>query len=180
MQQLIEWCNSNQGFAVILLTAVYVIATIVMVWHMGRSNRLASKELAEVAELERRRTRPYLVFDLESHRKFVYAVLRNIGQTSAYKVSIQVNPVLEHSDKAASRPLSLVSSTIQMVAPGREFRDLVDFGPKFYKRYKEPRFQGSVNYQDTQGETFDEEFDIDMSFAAKLLYVETPPDVAGN
>lgn len=180
MQQVMEWCNANQGFAIILLTAVYVIATIVMVRYMERGNRLASKSLAQVAELERRRTRPYLVFDLESHKKFIHAVLRNIGQTPAYNVSIQVTPALEHGDKAARRPLSLVTGTIRMVAPGREFSDLVDFGPKFFARYEDPRFQGSVIYQDAEGNTYEDHFDIDMSFAAKLLYFEPPPDVGSE
>jgi hypothetical protein len=180
MQHVTEWLNTNEGFAIILLTAVYVIATIVMARYMARANMLASKSLAQAVELERRRTRPHLSFDLESHRKFVYAVLRNIGKTAAYNVTIQVTPALEHSDKSAQRTLSLVTGSIRMIAPGREFSDLVDFGPKFFERYKEPRFRGCLMYHDAESNTYEDRFDIDMSFAAKLLYVEEPPDVGSE
>ena len=176
----VQWLNDNGGFVMAMLTAAYVGTTLIMAKHMSRANKLASDSLALVAKLEGQRSRPYLVFDLESRRKIVTAVLRNIGKTPAYNVKVAVSPALEHSDTLGNKALSLVTGAIRMVAPSREFTDVVDSGPAFYQRYETPRFTGAVSYEDSEGTQYEESFDIDMTFEATLLKVQPPPDVGGE
>lgn len=53
MAVIVNWLNSNQGFAMSILTLVYVVATIVIVIY----NRKSIKELQKTREEE---SRPYI------------------------------------------------------------------------------------------------------------------------
>jgi hypothetical protein len=66
MTELINWTNQNQGLVMAGLTFVYVVATLWLVW-LGR------RQLQLSTELERSRTRPFVLFDLVLDRHFVFA-----------------------------------------------------------------------------------------------------------
>ena len=55
---IIDWFNVNQGFSMVLLTAVYVLATILLVRQSRRANRIAQQNLESLWKLERERSRP--------------------------------------------------------------------------------------------------------------------------
>ena len=87
---VIDWLNANQGFAMLLLTLVYVIATIIIVLY----NRKSIIEMQESREAE---SRPYI---LASHDNGypgglgVYLQIRNYGKRGAKldKMTIFPNP----------------------------------------------------------------------------------------
>jgi hypothetical protein len=159
---MIDWFDKHQGFSLVMLTAVYVIATVIIAFVMTRANQLARKNIEVALQLEHRRSRPYLVFDIEARGLNVFAVLRNIGQSAALDITIQIEPKI--MAEGTKKECSLTRSKILCFAPGREVTDLIDVRPKAEKQYGDFVFTGNVSYQDTAGRQYTEPFRIQPSF----------------
>ena len=167
---IVEWLDAHQGFVFAILTCAYLFTTSLMARRMRQSNDLVREQLAQARTAERERARPYLVFDLESRRRLMYAVLRNIGETPAFGVRIDVDPPLRNN--AMKRESSLTQHVIEMVAPHREFTDVLNGSPGFYSEYESPKFKIRMTYSDGAGTEYDEHMVIDMTFAATLVAVQ--------
>jgi hypothetical protein len=87
---MIEWLNQNQGFVMSLLTAVYVIATVVIVIY----NRKSIKEMQRSREEE---SRPYVFAHLNKDSRDLdfYLRIKNYGKTGAIIEQIKINPSLK-------------------------------------------------------------------------------------
>jgi hypothetical protein len=107
--KLIEWLNQNQGFALTALTFVYVIATIVMAYLMIHSNNLSAKNIAQALKIEKDRTRPYVMFDLQFKGFNVYAILKNVGVTPAHNVKVNIEPELKNTLRHSPAPCLLTT-----------------------------------------------------------------------
>src|SRR5687767_100628 len=103
LSQIIGWANQNDGFIMAVLTAVYVIATLLIVHQAQRTNRTQQAALAQTEALEQARTRPYMVFSLDFERHIVssgfssfalYAVVQNVGLSSAHDVRVETTPAI--------------------------------------------------------------------------------------
>lgn len=160
---VLRWLNQNQGFVTSVLTLVYVIATLCIVFVALRANRLSAKQLTQALELERHRSRPYVIFDLEPRLGIVYVVLRNIGATPAHKVRVSVTPLLETVINGEQVQSALTKGDIGFIAPGRRLEDILDAGAVVLQRYPKPLFTGSVSYGDGEGAHYEESFRIDLS-----------------
>jgi hypothetical protein len=88
--RMVDWLNQNQGFAIALLTLVYVVTTVIIAIIMARSNYLASKNIRLSIEFEKSRSRPNVIFDIVIENRTVHAVLKNIGQSPAKHISVSV------------------------------------------------------------------------------------------
>lgn len=64
--ELVAWDNENDGFMMGLLTALYLIATLWIVFESRRTNRLQAAAIKQAADLETDRNRPYAVFNIDS------------------------------------------------------------------------------------------------------------------
>src|SRR5262245_21380837 len=116
---MLDLLNHYSAALQILLTAVYVLCTIGLVW-------VGTKQIAQVSRLEAERVRPYVVFDLEFRGFMVVAVLKNRGLTPALDVRLTVNPPLFHGGSGEREPLALSRHVIPFLAPGRELSDSID------------------------------------------------------
>src|SRR2546423_1664823 len=85
VRTLVGLCDQHAGFVMALLTAIYAVATWVLV-------RLAYRQMGLALELERNRTRPFVILDFVIEYYFVHISLRNLGQTVAQNVKINVLP----------------------------------------------------------------------------------------
>jgi hypothetical protein len=174
---VIDWLDSHQGSVVALLTLVYVSATIALALIAVRSNRMSQRQLELVVELERRRSRPYLTFDLEPRKGLMYVTLRNSGLTGAYDVTIDVTPRVEQHLGGRVRECALTKHTLSAVPPGRLIELLLDSSPSFFDHHKDRQFGGRVVYKDEAGLQYQEPIRIDLSFWEDFTY--TPdPDIA--
>lgn len=160
---MLNWLNANAGAVMASLTLVYVIATLVLVL-------LGWRNLRTLTDLERRRSQPHVVFDLVIRQNAVYAVITNIGLTTARDVCVTIQPQLQHGDRISP----LTSHPIAHLAPGREVTDLIAAAPAFYQSYPRPRFVGHVTYSDPDGRTLGKDFTIDLEFRKDLHRVSTP------
>ena len=92
---MIDWLNANQGFAMSVLTLVYVAATIIIVIY----NRKTIKEMKDAREEE---SRPYVFVYLDKDPRDLcfYLRIRNYGKSGARLNSVSITPSLKLCDEA--------------------------------------------------------------------------------
>jgi len=54
MNEIIQWCNANSGFAMMALTLIYAVAAVIMPGLMVHANRLSSRSIDIAVQLENR------------------------------------------------------------------------------------------------------------------------------
>lgn len=89
----IEWLNNNQGFTMTLLTLIYVLATIIIVYY----NRKSIKEMQQSREED---SRPYIFAHLHKDPRDLcfYLRIKNHGKTIARIENISISPILKLVD----------------------------------------------------------------------------------
>jgi len=179
---IISWFNGNAGFAMALLTAVYVVATMLIVLESRRTNRIQRRLLEQAEELERSRRRPYVVFSLDFEHKvasrhdtliYVYASIQNFGATSAHRITVRTTPSLQGRlgvDSGPRKP-AIVDSEITFLPPGHSKRDLVGLSEFLFKDHADEalRYAVIVQYADIVGTAYREEYVIDLAAQKETL-----------
>ena len=165
---IIQWCDTHQGFLSGCLTLVYVVATLCLVG-------VARRQLALATTLERNRTRPFVIFDLVLRHSFVFAEVRNSGQTPARDVRITIAPRLRcvaSRGESQFKDIAFIQRGIAMLAPGRSITALVGHWNGFRGAYPGLRFDGTISYWDSTGQQYPPEpFIADLSAQEGLLYL---------
>jgi hypothetical protein len=179
---LVEWSNANTGFLMALLTAVYVIATILIVYESRRNNRL-------MLMIEKDRTRPHVVFWVESemrtHGKYFNAIdyigkIRNEGASTAHDIRITTIPKLrarqgidKEGENAYYTPTFLEEIT-SILVPNQTI--IENIGPtKFLLEDNDDeslKFKIQIEFSDVGGEKYSTEYDIDLSKNRNCFYTE--------
>ncbi|MCC6696646.1 MAG: hypothetical protein IT365_13525 [Candidatus Hydrogenedentes bacterium] len=184
LQALEEFIEGHQEVVMIALTAIYVLATTVImmlnartVRRMEESNRLSREALQQNVLIERQRSRPYVIADLLIEKHLVYATLANIGRTPAREVVVKFDPVIYRDGSPRYCEICFVKDAVSFLAPGREIRDFIDSSPSFLDRYGALTFQVNVNYKDTDGEEFRESCQISLAPALTHMTVDDERDV---
>ena len=180
MSDIVTWLNANQGFALSLLTLIYVLATIVIVLVQMRSNRLSAKNIETLVSLERERTRPSILFRIEPRdHGFVFASVRNIGETTAFDVRIEVDPEPKR-DVDGKEEIRFLQEGVASIPPGGELSTLVCPWEELKRQCDELFFEGKVKYERRNGTVYEEPFKIDLSAHEDLIHFEkkTVHDVA--
>jgi len=170
--------NNNEGFVTGCLTLATVLTTAITVFLMYRSNRTASKSLAYAVELEDRRSRPFLIFDLEYVDKCVFAVLKNIGQSPAVKIAINISPkIMRKFGSDEKSEIGMTKYPPSQFLPGQSRRDFIELANVFHQEYGSDMLNGSIGYLDLSGKYYDEKFSIDLKFMLNLHDI-VKPDIA--
>lgn len=167
---LVKWFNENQGFALSVLTFAYVVCTGIIVYVMSRANALTRDSLKQAVDLERQRSRPVVIFDVELRPHYLLcAIVKNIGVTAAYHVKVECEPALmnEFSSKASR----LISTEIEFLAPQRRIADIVANVGRHLREGEQPAemIKGLVCYKDAAENQYAEPFSIDLAQERKLV-----------
>lgn len=87
---LIKWVNDNQGFVMSILTLVYVVATIIIMYY----NRKTIREMQITREEE---SRPYvfIYLDKDPRDEWFYLRIRNYGKVGARIEKVVISPALK-------------------------------------------------------------------------------------
>ena len=159
---LVQLCNDNQGFIMVLLTLVYVVATIIIVCQMSKSNRISR-------QLEKNRCRPYVIFDIFVKKElFIHASIKNIGFTPACNVKVNITPALTKEIEGKVVKSILADHVFKLLAPGREIDDYIaSTGDK----EKTLSYQGTIEYEDSESEKYSEPFEIDISYYKERRHI---------
>jgi hypothetical protein len=188
---MIDWANLNSGFLLVLLTAVYVLATVAILSVMTWSNKLLRKSIEQTAEIERARIRPYLSIFLK-HTKSKnsksmpssptgYLFLKNSGLSYAYKVSITMTPQIYSECMRGSKKTKIVPFFVDnetpSIAPGEKLSDFLGFLSEIYSLFENPVFKGQISYFDAFGTEYEDNFILNLVFMRKAVtYVEDVDD----
>jgi hypothetical protein len=172
MSAILKYLNENQGAVLAVLTALSVLTTLAVVWVMMRANKLTAKSLERALGFERRRSRPYVVFNIvTSGQGYTYASLKNVGLTSAYYIRVSIEPKVIYQENGEDKDLALTSHPLPFLPPGEEVTDLIDDSAVFLERYRKTHsFKGFVEYQDSpesDAVRYKEELLIDLSLKRK-------------
>ncbi len=91
---MVDWLNENQGFVMSVLTAVYVIATIVIIYYTRKS--IDEMKVARDAE-----SRPYVFayLDKDPRDTCCYFRIKNYGKTGAIIENVTVTPNFKFAHK---------------------------------------------------------------------------------
>lgn len=184
---VIDWANANSGFLLVVLTAVYVFATVAILIVMAKANHLSATNIQQTADMERSRLRPYVSMRLKIVKSgssndsqslpYGYLLLRNSGITQAYNISIDIEPQIYSEPivggKKTKKPPYFIENEVFNLAPGEEISDDLGFLPSIYDHFPNPRFRGSIYYRDASHAEYRDEFVIDFaSMKTAIPYIE--------
>lgn len=168
---LINWFNTNQGFSMVLLTTVYVVATVLLVCFSNRANRIAQKNLESLWELERERTRPHVVIRFEFSMPLVSLSVSNIGQTSALNVHFEMpeKPTLAIPEMKGKQ-IPFLNSPISSLAPQESLKTVLGSWKNIREAWSNLSFSGTVFYKTTNGIAYSEPFSVNLADQEGLIY----------
>lgn len=147
---MISWLNSNQGFVMAILTAIYVLATIILV----RQNKKTLQEIKTSRELEQR---PYIYAEIVNTSEFVHTYslqVRNRGKSPAILKLITIAPSIKFSEK-----LGIESLQNMVFLPGQCLSLIIKNNNK---EFHENKYHFSLEYQSLAGESFIESYTIPL------------------
>lgn len=176
---MIDWCNSNAGFATTLLTLVYVVATLVIVAIMVHANKLTREGNKTAVELERQRSRPVITIDFFREAVIWNLRIRNNGLSVARDIQFRLTPepkmcfggekAIPKEKKETSLPL--LSNGIPSLPPTGEITAALGTLARMKESLESLRFQGQVTYSDELKTAYTTEIDIDLSVHESLTHV---------
>lgn len=167
---MIEWANQNNGFVMVVLTFVYVLATLAIVIVTMRANKIALSSQRLQEQLEAQRNRPFVTVEFvlawdEQDQAHAYVVVRNRGLTMAERVVVKIDPEPFYMPLIGGREVRkvpfMLTSPVPTLAPGQEVSDTLGYAANLYQAVERPVFQGVVTYRGPTGEEFNERFVID-------------------
>jgi hypothetical protein len=175
IHQSVQILNENQGAVMAVLTAIYVVATLVLVGLSKRQAQTNQQTLDFLAQVERSRKRPYVIFEIVYTDLVAYASIRNTGISPALDVRISVTPRLQW-DKD-SEEIAFIKTGLAFLAPNREVSEPLGVLENMNEMYPEFRFAGIIRYRDSEGKSYEEPFAIDLNYI-KTAGVISPKTVA--
>ena len=173
---MINWANQNSGFLLVILTLVYVLATISILLVMAKSNRLTRKSLEQTENLEKSRLRPYLSVYLKIVKRggtenssglpYGYLFLKNSGLSQALNISIEMKPQLYSEPHMGGEKIKKIPYFVEhkthYLAPNGCISDDIGFLASYYERFDPPVFKGLIQYCDANDSKYKEDFTIDL------------------
>jgi hypothetical protein len=167
---MMDYLNHNAGAVQVVLTAIYVIATICMLISMLHGNKLVRENVRLITKMETERLRPLVYFDLVADGA-VEAIVKNIGATAAYDIKIDLSPKIKTDDRLRNGELSLTTSTIAFLPPQREIEEYVEGFWQLLQQHPELKFGGKIKYRNAAQQWYEEEIHIDLSVHKARLQV---------
>jgi len=147
------------------LTFVYVVCTIIMVMAMLSGNKTSILLFDHPVKLEIDAKRPIIWFYLQIQDREVFAIIRNYGNGVARKIRIRTNkPFKFIPDAGTWSGTPLLRDEIEFLAPQRYIADRISPSVHFYRDNDPPKFLVNLKYEDQSGETYTEEYTIDLQF----------------
>ena len=159
MSTYIHWLNNNQGFVMCLLTFVYVVATIVIVYY----NKKSIKEMIKTREED---NRPYVFANLEKdpRDRFFTLKIKNYGKLSAKINKIEIEPTIDFIHGNESK---FLSGTI--IAPGQVLPYIIFTDSKELSKCS---YNISVDYESLNSKRYYEVYVIALEYLKEMAYCD--------
>ncbi len=179
---MLQWISQHEGFIRTILTSVYFVATLAMVWATLRSVRLAGDTLSEMKAAHAEETRPDCILDVafDGHDMDVY--VKNLGRTAACNLKLTLEP--DHviragwtgGDHGPDNPwrisdLAMVAHPIEMLAPGERYSEHLDVSYRFFNNNEDRALRGRLEYEDEAGAKYRFDVALDLAPYAERSFV---------
>ena len=168
MSGIVDWMNNNEGFATVLLSFVYVVATIFIVRKMAKANKLTEKTIKSAHEQENERRRPRVIFDFVFYRRHIFAEIRNEGLTSAIDIRFEVPADLVEAGKHGEVEFPF-TKPISYLSPGSRRKTLLSVGWEFFGKHDKPEFVVNASYRDDKGNEYAETIHHDLTYMKDIV-----------
>ena len=107
-----------------------------------------------------------------------YAILKNIGQSPAIDVEVKISPMLKQivgsnrpADQQQAYEIGFLTSKTQFLAPTHELSAYLSPFYQFIRNAAPCKFSGSICYQGTDGECYEEKFNLNPGIYVAPLSV---------
>lgn len=181
MNDLIIWCNSNAGFLMAVLTAVYVLATVAIVLISMRANRISQANIEALSKLEEERIRPFVEVEMENDIQFITFKVANNGQTAAYDISFEIDRPLKLLLKGKdAENIGLIEHGIGTLCAKSSKTALIGTFSRFREEYPHMDFTGKVFYNSFKGKSYETPINVNLQHLRNSVSVhkKTIHDVA--
>lgn len=161
---MIEWLNSNQGVIDLAMTALFILASVIVLRANFRANEVAEATLAQMREERRQERRPFVYFDVEITNRYQYVSfkLENKGKGAAKNIRVMLDGDLELSKDRRLSQMAVVRPLGFLAPNGGRFVDFADMAHVFFNRNAEATLSGRVDYEGTDGHRYTSPIDINF------------------
>ena len=119
--------------------------------------------------------RPEVILDFTAEHDLLYVVLRNIGDTSAYRITVQFDKPFHGLGGSKCVSDMQLFRYLRFLPPGKEFMQLVDPMADYFKRREPKRLRATLSYTDREGHKFQEVITHDLRIYRDLGYTRMGP-----
>lgn len=177
MKEFICFLDQHEGSLMVLITAIYVLATILICRANVRSAKAAQEQLAEAKRQYEEEKRPHITYEMIYENRTWYGMrFTNHGRRVATHVQVKFDPDFLSSlskDSAIDR-LNTLQKQEFILGIGQSYSYF--FGAEEFRNNPSKRpIVGEITYQDEQN-TYRDSFNIDWSIYATFYSVNTPTD----
>lgn len=177
MIEFIRFLDCHEGSLMVLITAVYVLATILICWANIKSAKAVREQLAEARRQYEEDNCPRITYEMIYENRTFYGIrFSNHGRRVANHVQIKFSQ--DFLDSISKFSLFDRSNTFQkqefVLGVGQSYDYF--FGADEFRNNADKRpIAGEITYQDEQ-RTYRESFQIDWDKYATFYSVNTPAD----
>lgn len=164
-------------WAMVVLTAIYVLATILICYFNYGSTKASREQTAEMRRQYEEENRPYITVELIYERKAFYGLrFSNHGKRLADHVRIQLDQAFLDSlnEPSFRATLERAKGKECIIGIGQHY-DLYFGTNKFRENTEKTALSGQVTYQDGS-RTYTEAFSIDFNSYATFFSVNSDAD----
>ena len=177
MTEVICFLDQHEGSLMVLITAVYVLATILICWANIKSAKAAQEQLTEARRQYVEENRPRITYEVIFENRMWYGMrFTNHGRRVATHVQIKFDLDFLNSlskDSAIDR-LNTLQQQEFVLGIGQSYSYF--FGAEEFRNNPNKRpIIGEIIYQDEQC-TYQDFFNIDWNVYATFYSVNTPTD----
>ncbi|RME03890.1 MAG: hypothetical protein D6805_04965 [Planctomycetota bacterium] len=162
----------------LIITALVTIATVILLVFNLKANRLTRLSIQQMENARKEEFRPYVLFDMEFDATHVFMTLRNVGKSPAFQVQLQLDQDLKVWNSLVGEEIytpkdMAITDEIEMITPGNEFREWVDFSDFFFRNNENiSNLSGKVTYQDAAGNPYQFLIHLDIEpFRHRYIYI---------
>ena len=151
-------------------TLIFAVLTVLAAF---RQVKAALKQAEEARELRLQQERPYVAVFMEPSAAALIMdlVIRNFGTTAAFKIKVTITPHPQRAGQAGGVEDVWLPTMLPTLVPGQEWRTMWDIGPDRKKRGLPDQHAVEVEYYDSRGERFSEDYQLDWNVFWRQLNV---------
>jgi len=165
MNNLITWLNNNAGATTAILTAIYVMTTIILLVYNHRS-------LNEMRKTRLESTKPQVVMSFEVRRKgLLCLIIKNFGSSPAHSISLTMSEswILKLNQSDQDKYRKLKDAKLSLV-PNQELIFVLG-ASNIFKEISTAELDAKICYSDFNDNKYEIPFNFNFqSYESTLLY----------